>query len=231
MHHPIIRQEQIKAQEQLHALIKKSVSTRLLHPVPEQELEHVRLSSLKYRPGLPLWGKRNLLLVTGCALLLIMLGSIGLSFFTLRNSNTLSSQHTHATTAIVHKSSGSGSATPQTTRSTSASIYPILASSYSGRIGDLLTNETTNLRLSSIQQTQATISGFFQGLGLAGPFQGTVTPAESIHFTVEIYNGSSTLDFEGDIKIGGDMAGSFNALNQGGQRTGESGVWNVARLS
>jgi hypothetical protein len=169
------------------------------------------------------------LLVIGIALLLIILGGISFSFFTLRNSGALSSQIIHAgVTVVVHGSPGSSSATPQTTHAPSSSIYPGLASSYSGRIGDLLTNETTNLRLYSVRQNQGNINGFFQGLGLAGPFKGAVTPSESIHFTVEIYNGSSTLAFDGNIKIGGDMAGSFNVLNQNGQHTGESGLWNAA---
>ena len=92
----------------------------------------------------------------------------------------------------------------------------------------MLTGETTNLLLTSVQQNHGRFSGFFQGLGLAGPFKGTVTTSGIIHFTVEIYNGSATLSFEGAIKIGGDMAGSFNTLNQSGQRTGESGLWNVS---
>jgi hypothetical protein len=87
------------------------------------------------------------------------------------------------------------------------------------------------MRLSSVQQNQGTIQGLFRGLGLTGPFKGTITPSGSIHFTVTIYNGLSTLAFAGNIKMGGDMAGNFSVLNQGGQPTGESGVWNVARSS
>ncbi|HLX40173.1 MAG TPA: serine/threonine-protein kinase [Ktedonobacteraceae bacterium] len=224
--------EQAKVQEQLHSLVKKSVSTRLLHPVPEQELEQVRLTAIPYRPRVSIWRRRKASLIMGFALLFVLIISMSLSFLFLRNSDALSSQHIHpGATAIVHGSPSAGRVTPQSTPSASSSIYPTLASTYTGRIGDLLSNETTNLHLSAIQQNQGHINGFFQGLGLAGPFQGTVTPSESIHFTVEIYNGSSTLSFEGNIKIGGDMAGNFSVLNQSGQATGESGVWNVARSS
>lgn len=227
-------EEQANAQAQLHALVKKSVSTRLLHPVPEQELEHVRLTALQYRPGIPLWRKRSKIFMaaTGIALLLLIFLGISSSLLILRNSHSSPSQPTRAAAnAIVHGTPGSSStssASPQTTSTPGISPYPVIASAYSGRIGDLLTNENTVMHLSSVQQNQGNITGFFQGLGLAGPFKGTVTPSESIHFTVEIYNGSSTLDFEGAIKIGGDIAGSFSVLNQNGQRTGESGLWNVS---
>jgi hypothetical protein len=40
--------------------------------------------------------------------------------------------------------------------------------------------------------------------------------------------GSSILLFDGEIKIGGDIQGTFEALNQQRQPTGESGAWNVS---
>ena len=46
-------------------------------------------------------------------------------------------------------------------------------------------------------------------------------------FAVALLGGSSFLSFEGDIKIGGDITGTFKALNQQRQFTGESGPWNA----
>ncbi len=89
-------------------------------------------------------------------------------------------------------------------------------------------NSSTNLYLTDIQQNQADIHGSFHGLGLAGLFNGAITPDGQVKFTVKIYEGTMTLLFEGNIKIGGDMAGSFAVMNQQGQHTGESGLWNVA---
>ena len=109
-----------------------------------------------------------------------------------------------------------------------ASIYPPLAASYTGTIFDLMTRQKTSLLLTALQQNQEGIHGFFQGLGLVGPFTGTVTPTGQVRFTVTIYTGAATLVFDGIIKIGGDMAGSFAAVDQHGQRTGESGLWNVS---
>ncbi len=106
------------------------------------------------------------------------------------------------------------------------SIYPRIAASYVGTSADLLANEKTDMFLTNIQQSQGNIHGFFHGLGLAGPFTGTVTPAGHIEFTVMAYAGNMTLSFEGDIKIGGDIAGTFRVLDHG-DFTGEYGLWNI----
>ena len=109
-----------------------------------------------------------------------------------------------------------------------ASIYPALAAAYAGTIFDLMTQEKTSLLLTAMQQNGEGIHGSFQGLGLVGLFKGTVTSAGQVQFTVTIHTGEATLVFEGSIKIGGDLAGSFAAANPGGQRTGEGGLWNVS---
>jgi len=117
------------------------------------------------------------------------------------------------------------SATPS---SSVTSPYPPLASAYNGTISDMPANSKTDLRLSNIQQEKGKISGYFQGLGMAGPFEGTVDTAEHIHFTITVYTGDALLVFDGVIKIGGVMAGDFNVENTNGQRTGEYGLWTAA---
>lgn len=112
-----------------------------------------------------------------------------------------------------------------------ASLYPPLATSYAGTVADLMTQEKTTLLLTNIQQNLGDMHGAFQGLGFVGLFKGTVTSTGQVHFTVTIYAGEETLAFDGTIKVGGDMVGSFAVLNQHGQRTGESGLWNVAANS
>ena len=109
-----------------------------------------------------------------------------------------------------------------------ASLYPAVAASYAGTIFDLMTQQKTPFFLTAIQQNGDGIHGSFQGLGLVGPFKGTVTSSGHVQFTVSIYAGEATLAFEGSIKIGGDMAGSFAAVAQDGQHTGEGGLWNVS---
>ncbi len=219
-------EDQAKIQAQIQALARRPASTPQLHPVPEQELERIRFIPPAYKHHVPYWKKRSTILITGITLLLIILAGISISFFELKNNKVISPHQTITHVATVTPTAHANPAASTTPPATS--IYPTIASSYAGRIGDLLSNETTVMRLSSVQQNQGNISGFFNGLGQVGTFKGTVTPSGNIHFTVKIYNGSSTLAFEGAIKIGGDMAGSFAVLNQNEQHTGESGVWNVA---
>ncbi len=223
-------EEQAKVQAQIRTLAKTTVTTPQLHDVPEQELEHIRFTSLAQKNYVPYWKKHRVLFFAAIALLLIIISGISFSLFTLRNSKTLSLQNPPASivTSTAHTSSATGTSSPQASNSPGVPIYPSIASAYVGSIGDLLSNETTPMHLSSVQQNQGNISGSFTGLGLVGSFKGTVTPSGNIHFTVKIYNGTATLVFEGAIKIGGDIAGSFTVLNQNGQRTGESGLWNVA---
>jgi hypothetical protein len=63
---------------------------------------------------------------------------------------------------------------------------------------------------------------------MAGPFTGTVTHSGHLQFTVTVLAGTSFIFFEGDIKIGGDITGTFKTLNQQKQFTGESGIWNTS---
>ena len=111
---------------------------------------------------------------------------------------------------------------------TSVSAYPAIGTSYAGTVLDLMNNEKTGLFLTQIHQNNGNINGYFQGLGMAGPFTGTVTHSGHLQFTVTVLGGTSFLFFDGDIKIGGDITGTFKALNQQKQFTGESGIWNAA---
>ncbi len=118
--------------------------------------------------------------------------------------------------------------TPTATATAPTIIYPTIANSYGGVVADRLANESTPLFLRNIQQNKASFHGLFSGLGLAGPFTGSVTPSGQLQFSVNIQSGNSTLAFIGDIKVGGDWIGSYKVLNQRGQWTGESGLWNAA---
>jgi hypothetical protein len=111
---------------------------------------------------------------------------------------------------------------------TGVSAYPDIGPSYAGTVLDLLNNEKSKLFLTQIHQNSGNITGYFKGLGMAGPFTGTVTHTGHLQFTVVVLGGSSFLSFDGDIKIGGDITGTFQALNQQRQFTGESGIWNAS---
>ncbi len=105
--------------------------------------------------------------------------------------------------------------------------YPLVARQYAGTIGDIVANTKTNMSLINVQQNESNISGYFMGLGLKGPFKGSIDSSGHILFQVAIYSGSSTLSFEGTIKLGGDIAGSYRVMNQNNEFTGENGVWSA----
>jgi hypothetical protein len=108
-----------------------------------------------------------------------------------------------------------------------ATLYPPIAASYGGEINDIgAANTKTIMYLTQVKQDQNRISGNFQGLGLIGAFKGTVTFSGIVHFTVKIDAG--TLIFDGSIKVGGDIRGTFKVVDQQGQSIGEYGDWNVS---
>jgi len=111
-----------------------------------------------------------------------------------------------------------------------ATPYPPVAQSYAGEINDVgVANTKTIMYLTHIKQDQNRLSGNFQGLGLIGAFTGTVTSSGIVHFTVKIDAG--TLIFDGITKVGGDIRGTFKAVDQRGQSLGEYGDWNVSITS
>lgn len=213
-------------EQQMQATHLPSFETPQPLAVPEQELEHVTTTPplLQQQQHAPRWRKRRVLLPIFLALLLT--GAIGASLLpiVLRHSSPPSpvtpSTHQLTMTSVASH--------PPSTLTPGISVYPTIAASYAGTVLDLLNSEKTSMFLTQIQQNRGSISGYFQGLGLVGPFKGTVTPAGHVHFTVTVRAGQSTLSFDGDIKIGGDIAGSFEALDQNGHPTGESGLWNIS---
>lgn len=154
--------------------------------------------------------------------LFFILGGTPLAFMLLHNRAAPSIPHPVTSPTTV----ATGQATALPTHPALSPIYPALNPAYLGQVSDFMTKKSTNMYLTNVQENPRTggISGAFQGLGMTGPFNGTVTKAGHVDFTVTIYGGSSTLVFDGDIQISGPMAGSFQA-DTNGQRTGEWGMW------
>lgn len=169
--------------------------------------------------------RKYLALISTCFVLLLLAG-LGTTFV-LRGRDA----GPDSSTIQRHSSQVKQSSNVSPTQIPGASIYPSLASSYTGTVADLMTQEKTPLRLTNIQQNQESIQGFCRGLGLTGSFTGTVTPSGQVRFIVTLYGGAESLLFEGTIKVGGDVVGTFTVLNQQGHKTGESGLWNVAASS
>jgi len=109
-------------------------------------------------------------------------------------------------------------------------LYPPITSTYAGTISDIaVAHKTTKLYLSQIRQNQANIAGNFQGLGLIGSFTGKVSSVGNIRLIIKY--GLGTLIFEGVIKVGGDMEGSFYTMDQYEHNISEYGLWYASETS
>jgi serine/threonine protein kinase len=185
--------------------------------VPEQELEHLTTSppALHNQAQSPQSRKNAFLFIILAVILTIAIGAVLLSFALHHNKTPSTAQGVTPTLAPSNVTTG-------------VSAYPDISPSYAGTVLDLMNNERTSLFLTQIHQNSGNITGYFQGLGLAGPFTGTVTHTGHLQFIVTVQGSSTFLSFDGDIKIGGDITGTFKALNQQRQFTGESGPWNAA---
>jgi serine/threonine protein kinase len=189
--------------------------------VTEQKLKPVTSGALQNRQRRVHLPSRKRSILLSIVVLLLLTGIIGgnIVFNALRHGVTASPTPQTRISSTV-KARPSVPVTP--------SLYPSLASLYGGTIADIVAKETTPMFLRNVQQNQGSIHGVFNGLGLAGTFTGTVTETGQVQFRVSIQGGNSILAFIGDIKVGGDLVGSYQVLNQRGQRTGDSGVWNLA---
>ena len=115
------------------------------------------------------------------------------------------------------------------------SLYPQLARDYDGATSLLATptvnSPTVPLKLAGVQEKGGTINGFFQGLGQGGTFKGTVSTSSHVNFTVTIYGGESTINFDGNIQLDGSIGGNYTVYTQNGQKTGVYGLWSVSPSS
>jgi eukaryotic-like serine/threonine-protein kinase len=217
------------SKQQVHEPRPSSIAAPQSLTVPGQELERIKIAppSLQRQSRAPQSRKRSVLLPIFLALLFTVAIGIGLLPIILRHS----SSPTILLKATPQLTMTSAASHPPSTPIPGIPVYPSIAVSYAGTVADLLSNQKTSMFLTHVQQNGGSISGYFQGLGLAGPFKGTVTSTGHVQFTMTVRAGGATLSFDGDIKIGGDMTGNFEALDQHGQRTGEAGIWNVASMN
>jgi serine/threonine protein kinase len=209
----------------------KSLAPDQHRAVPAHQRKQLKTSppALHHQAQPPKSRKRAFFFTALVAILAITIGMVLVSLV-LKHNNTSSTSQGAAPT-LVHSTSLSTTTpvtTPQSNVKTGVPAYPDISPSYAGTVLDLLNNEKTSLFLTHIHQNSGNITGYFQGLGLAGPFTGTVTHTGHLQFKVDVPGGSSFLSFGGDIKIGGDLTGTFEAFNQQSQFTGESGPWNAS---
>jgi len=213
-------------QQQVVTPLLESQAPEKLQVVPEQQLKPLKtaIPALHHQTQPPKSRKSAFFFILLAAILTIAIGTALVSFALQDNKTSSISQRVIPTVTPAT----SLSPTPPSNVTTVVSSYPDIGLSYAGTIFDLLTRQKSKLFLTQIHQNSGNIKGYFQGLGMVGPFTGTVTQNGHLQFTVTILGGSSFLSFDGDIKIGGDITGTFKALNQQRQFTGESGLWNAS---
>ncbi len=203
-----------------HQVIPEQQLKRLTTSPPALQHQAHTFKSRKQRAFLPILLAIILTVAIGTALLPIVLRlsstlSIGQGVTRTPAPSTPRSTLTSATSALSTLTPG-------------VSAYPDIVASYAGTVLDLMNRQKTSMFLTQIHQNGGRISGHFTGLGLVGPFTGAVTTTGHLQFTVAVLGSSSFLSFDGYIKIGGDLTGTFEALDQHKQPTGESGPWNVS---
>jgi len=213
-------------QEQVGSPLLKSQVPAKLHAVPKQQPKPVEtpLPALPVQVQPPKSRRGAVFFIVLAIILMLAVGTTLVAFGILHHS---ASSTTNISTSTQAQTTHQLTKSPSVI-TTSVPAYPTIGPSYAGTVLDLLNNEKTSLFLTQIHQNNGNITGYFQGLGMAGPFTGIVTQAGHLQFTVTVLGGRSFLFFDGDIKIGGDITGTFKALNQQRQFTGESGIWNAS---
>jgi len=214
-----------------HALQQEGTAPRIpmVTPTPPVLLESrpEKGMAATVHKGSASWVGRRFIFLGMILILLLGLG-IGAGSFLYMMRQVGTSGREVSLPSKPHSVVATAHASPATTKSPGSSLYPRLAVSYGGTVADIMNNEKTDMFLTQVQQNQKSIRGEFQGLGLVGPFTGTVTPAGHVEFMVKDTTADVTMAFEGDIKIGGDIVGTFAVLDRNGSHTGETGLWNVA---
>jgi hypothetical protein len=114
-----------------------------------------------------------------------------------------------------------------------SSLYPSLASSYSGPLYDAQASVHSSVSLSNIRQAQSQISGYAAfGPGLIGDgnFSGAVTTTNQISFLVSTNGSILPLFFQGQIQTDGSIAGTYCSYANGhcDDQAGGYGTWNVS---
>lgn len=206
-------------------------------------LEAIDTTPLPTEPAIPVPAKvpevkrkqerRRSPLKVGLLILLVvmLLGAVvGVFFWLSKSASTVHVlKRPVVPTHFVHKVADACAVTVQQPTDTS---YPQLARCYGGQINDVGVGNNKNnnkMFLTNIKQNQGSFSGKFQGLGLIGTFTGTMDQGgKRLRFVVRFPGRADTIVFDGSIKYGGDLRGTFQAHDQNGQASlDEYGDWSV----
>ena len=184
---------------------------------------HVRRRRLVQAPAYRLTSlahPRKMAVRVSAVLVLLLVVGIGTGFWT----HTLNPPRSQSVT-------GSQSARPVqqkpiTPIDSTIEVYSNLAPSYQGTAHNMLTNVTTPMSLSQLQQSQQSIRGTFKGLKRSGSFTGVLDTSKHIFFTVNSIS-SKPLFFQGAVRADGNLVGTYCEIDSNGQCAGEYGLWSI----
>ncbi len=152
------------------------------------------------------------------ALLLVLAVGLGIKAYTLSaqpKQSTLSTTTTHMTRTTLPTPSPAG-------------VYPAIAPTYAGEINDLLTNVSTHMTITQVQQSGAVFKGTFNGLHESAPFNGVLDTSSHVFFTVTSSAGHDAIFFQGNVRADHNLVGNFCNVNSAGQCINDYGLWSIA---
>lgn len=159
--------------------------------------------------------------------LLLLIGGLSAGFWT----HTLSFNPLVA--VPTHTSASHPAAVVPTT--TIKGDYPVLKTSYAGTLDDVLTQKTSRMTLTDIQQSAQAIQGTFtdevhprrQSL-----FSGVVDISKHLLFSIPSQGGQSALFFDGVVSPQGFLVGNYCDVDDSGQCVnGDYGLWSLGPLA
>ena len=218
---PLISDEslkEVKSVQAEEAPIVSNESAEELQEQPQQVPEFLRLQM-----PLPAQPSRRLVTVLLLMFVLALLLSVG-GILWSRSVGSHSPGTATSSRVAGHR------ATPVSSQLAST-VSPKAVEMYMGTIHDIPANISASISLTGIQLRPGAISGYLlvgNGLKGSGPYKGTVSVDRHIQFVVMDSAGHAIFAFEAGVQPDGNIAGSYCALNQNDQCSGDYGLWSIA---
>jgi len=104
--------------------------------------------------------------------------------------------------------------------------YSDVTGPYGGTVHDMVTNDTTQMTLTGITQSNSNVKGYFIGLHNEGTFTGVLDTSRHFLFTVK-RDAQLPLFFDGVVRQDGNIVGSYCTQDSASQCVGDYGVWSL----
>src|SRR5579871_2112758 len=195
--------------------LQKAANDARSHPFAKRA--QFKFGSLPAAPGKMLQMRQRPRRLAFGALTILLLGGLIFGF-----SAYFSKTH-DASTNVGALSPERTTPAPQHAAATPVT-YPVVAQAYQGEIHDMLSNATTPVTLTHVEQTNNQLGGSFSGSHMQGTFTGVLDASRHIFFTVV---GQPSLFFQGAVRSDGNLVGNYCAIDSAGQCVGSYGIWSL----